>query len=155
MTRDASRRDAGNAAEEDPPSALGLLEVVRSRLRRQAARDLAHGREQGERAAIRLHGLVRDRGDSGVDERARERLVGGDVEVREERETLSQTRVLGSDRLLDLQQEVGARPDLVDRGDGRSRALVRFVREGTADPGARLDDYLMPAEDELSRAGRR
>ena len=103
----ARRRDSCDPAEQDPAAALRLLELVRARLRGEPAGDLAHRREQRKRAAVGLDGLVGDRGDTRVDERARERLVGGDVEVREERQALAQPRVLVRDRLLDLEQEVG------------------------------------------------
>ena len=100
----ASGCDARDAAEQDPAAALRLLQVVGARLRREPPGDLAHRREQRKGAAIGLDRLVGDRGDPRFDERARQRLVGGDVEVREEREPLAQARVLGRDRLLDLEQ---------------------------------------------------
>ncbi len=143
--------DAGHASEEDPAPALRLLELIGPRLRSETAGDLAHRREQRERPAVRLHRLVRDRGDAGLDERTRERLVGGDVEVREEREVLAKPGILGRDRLLDLEQQVSAPPDIVHGGDRRARTLVHVVREGASDARARLDDHLVAALDELAR----
>ena len=89
---DLARRDARDAAEQEPAAALRLLEVVRARLRGEPARDLAHRREQRQPPVVRLDGLVGDGGDPAVDERARQRLVGGDVEVGEEDEPLAQAR---------------------------------------------------------------
>ena len=90
-----------------------------------------------------------------VEQRARERLVGGDVQVREEDQPFAEPPVLGLDRLLDLEDEVGALPDLVDRDDARADALVVGVRERAADAGARLDRDLVAVVDQLERAGRR
>ena len=88
------RRDARHASEEDPAAALRLLQVVGARLRGEPPGDLAHGRQQWERAAVGLDRLVRDRRRTGLDERARQRLVGRDVEVREEREARAEARIL-------------------------------------------------------------
>ena len=81
---DPPGRDAGHAAEQQAAAAERLLEEVRARLDGEPAGDLRHRREQRQRAARRLDRLVGDRGDARVDERARQRLVGGDVQVREE-----------------------------------------------------------------------
>ena len=83
MTSTRAGATPGDAAEEDPATALRLLELVGASLRRQAAGDLTHRREEGKSAAVRLDGLVRDCSHSGIDERARERLVRGDVKVGE------------------------------------------------------------------------
>ena len=90
-------------------------------------------------------------------ERARERLVGGDVEVREEHEPFAQPRVLGRDRLLDLEQKVGLAPGVVDRDDPRPRPLVLVVGERAPLPRRRLDEDLVPALDQLTgtRRGQR
>jgi hypothetical protein len=64
---------------------------------------------------------------------ARERLVGGDVEVREEHEPFAQPRVLGLDRLLDLEQQVGLAQAVVHRDDARTGSLV-LLRRGTRFP---------------------
>ncbi len=151
----ARRRDAGDAAEQDAASALRLLELIGARLRGEPTRDLAHRREQRQRSAVGLDGLVCDRGDARVDERSGQRLVGGDVEVREERQALSEPWVLRRDRLLDLEEQVCAAPDVVDRGDRRACALVGVVRERAPGAGTRLDEHLVAAKDELARTGRR
>ena len=147
------RGDARDASEEDPAAALRLLELICAGLRGEPAGDLAHRREQRQCARVGLDRLVGDRGDPGVDERARERLVRGDVEVREERHALAQPRVLRCDRLLDLEQEIGARPDVVHRRDRRPGTFVRVVEERAPDACARLHEDLVPALDELARTG--
>ena len=53
----------GNAAEEDPAAAVGLLERPGTHLRREAARDLAHRRQQRQTAVVGLDRLVGDPGD--------------------------------------------------------------------------------------------
>ena len=123
-------RDAGNAAEEDAAAAERLLEEVRPDLDREAARDLAHRREQRQAAVVGLDGLVGDAGDAALDERARQRLVGGDVEVREEDEPLAQAAVLGRDRLLHLEQELRPAPRR-PRRRRCARPRARSRRRGT------------------------
>ena len=152
---DLPGRDARDAAEQQPTAALRPLEVVRARLRREPAGDLAHRRQQRQPAVVRLDRLVRDGGDAAVDERPRQRLVGGDVQVGEEDEALAQPAVLGRDRLLHLQQQLRAAPDLVDRRDPGAVRLVVGVGELAPRAGAGLDDDLVAALDELARPGRR
>ena len=90
----AAGRDAGHAAEQQAAPAERLLEEVRAGLRCEPAGDLAHRREQRQPPIVGLDRLVGDGGDAAVDERPRERLVRGDVQVREEHEPFAQTRVL-------------------------------------------------------------
>ncbi len=61
-------------------------------------------------------------------------------------------RVLGLDRLLDLEQQLGRLPDLVDAHDPRADRRVLVVREGAADAGAGLDEHVVALLDELERA---
>ena len=129
---DAAGRDAGDAAEQQAAAAERLLEEVRAGLRREPAGDLAHRREQRQRARVGLDRLVGDGGDAAVDERARERLVRRDVQVGEEHEPFAQAAVLGRDRLLHLEQQLGFAPDVVDRAIRRADRLVRGVGERAA-----------------------
>ena len=85
-------RDTRHAAEQQAAPAERLLEEVRARLRRKPARDLAHRREQRQPPVVGLDRLVGDRRDAALHERPRERLVGGDVEIREQHEPLAQAR---------------------------------------------------------------
>ena len=63
---------------------------------------------------------------------------------------------LGLERLLDLEHELGALPHL-GRPAGYAGAgrPVGVVRNRAADPGAGLDDHLVPARRERRHAGRR
>ena len=95
------------------------------------------GASSGSAPVARLDGLVRDRGDAALDERVRQRLVRREVQVREEHEPVAQPPVLGVDRLLDLEQELGVAPDVVDGDDLRTDRLVRVVGERAAFARAR------------------
>ena len=98
------------------------------RLRREPARDLAHRGEQRQPAVVGLDRLVGDGRDPAGDERAR--VSGSSAACRYvKRVSRTQTRVLGRDRLLDLQEQVRGVPDLVDRGDPGAVRLVLGVRE--------------------------
>src|SRR5262249_44216079 len=92
--------------------------------------------------------------DAAVHERTRERLVGRDVEIGEEDEPFPEPRVLGLDRLLDLEEKVGLAPGLIDRDDAGAGSLVLLVAEGAAIPCGRLDETLVPALDQLAGACR-
>ena len=59
---DLGGRNAGHAAEQDAASAVRLLQVVRADLRRHAAGDFAHRREQRQRAVGRRDRLIGDAG---------------------------------------------------------------------------------------------
>ncbi len=146
--------DTGRPREKDTPPAERLLEEVRRCLRSEPARDLAHRGEQRQPAVVGLDGLVGDGGDPAVRQRARERLVRGDVEVREEHQPFAQPRILGLDRLLDLEQELGLAPGVVDRDDPGARSLVLLVGERASLSGRRLDEDLVPALDQLAGTGR-
>ncbi len=64
-------------------------------------------------------------------------------------------RILGCDRLLHLQQQLGAIPDIIDRHDLRARALVVRIRQRAAVAGGRLDQDVVSLVHELARARRR
>jgi hypothetical protein len=142
--------DTWGSREKDAPPAERLLEEVRGRLRCEPARDLAHRREQGQPVVVRLDGLVGHGGDAAVHQRARERLVGCDVEVREEHEPGAEAWVLGVDRLLDLEHEVGLAPGVVHRDDPGARSLVLLVGERAPVARRRLDENFVPPLDQLS-----
>ena len=147
---------AGHAAEEDALAAVLLLQAHRADLDGHAASDLAHRAEEGEAAVVELDGLVGDRGDLLLQEdRGELRVHAGEVEVGVDDLPFLHPRVLGRDRLLHLDDHLGALPHLVGRGDElRTGPRVVRVGEARADAGARLDDDLMSGVDErLHRAG--
>ena len=65
MHDDLGRVHAGDAAEQHAATAVRAHQAVRADLRRQPAGDLAHRREQRQRAVGQLHRLVGDRGGAG------------------------------------------------------------------------------------------
>ena len=83
---DARGTHAGRTAHQDPATSRAALEEVRTNLWCHASGDLAHRREQRKRCRRELHGLVRDPGGAGGEQRIRDGGVGGKVQVREERE---------------------------------------------------------------------
>ena len=74
----------GHAAEQHAAAAVQLLEVLGAFLHRHAAGDFRHRRQQRQLARRQLDRLVRDAGRAAVDVRARQLLVGREVEVRED-----------------------------------------------------------------------
>ena len=98
------------------------------------------GVSSGQAAPRVAQRLVGDGRDPAVDDRRGEPLVGGEVEVGEERLAGPQVRPLRRLRLLDLDHQVGRRPDLGGLGhDRRPGRLVLGVGDPAPQPGARLD----------------
>src|SRR5207237_5259752 len=60
--------------------------------------------------------------------------------------------VLGLDRLFHLEEQLRLRPDLVDGDDARARAFVVRIGERAAVTGGRLDEHVVAALGELTRA---
>jgi hypothetical protein len=84
-----------------------------------------------------------------------ELFVRREVQVGEEDEPFTEPSVLLRERLLDLQNHVRRRPDVVHGRDLRTHVHVVGVREGTADARARLDDDLVTARSQLAGSGGR
>ena len=87
---DLGRAHAGRAAHQHAPAAVVALEEVGAHLRGEPAGDLAHRRQQRQRAVGELHGLVGERGRAGGEQRLGDLGVGGEVEVGEQREVGAQ-----------------------------------------------------------------
>ena len=81
--RDLGRRDARHAAQQDAAALLRPLQVLGPFLDAHPAGHLAHRRQQRQAAPRVAERLVGDRRDPAVDDRAGQRLVGGEVEVGE------------------------------------------------------------------------
>jgi hypothetical protein len=77
------------------------------------------------------------------------------VQVREEHEPLAEARILGRDRLLDLEHELGVAPDLVDGADPRTDRGVGVVGERAPLPRALLDQHVVAVPRQLERPCRR
>ena len=135
-----------------PRPALGAQERVRAHLGREAAGDLGHRVEQRQRTGGQLHRLVGDAGDLARGELLGERLVGGEVQVGEEGQTLAHAVVLLRHGLLDLEHHVGLGPHVVggvdDAGPGGHVVGVADLRP---DAGALLHEDLVSVLGELVR----
>ncbi len=108
-TLPAARRRRRRAARRGRRSGL---EAPRADLDREAPGDLAHRREQRQRAVVELDRLVAERAHAALDQRARQRLVGREVEVGEEHQTGPQMSETPAQRLLHLEDQLGALPHL-------------------------------------------
>jgi hypothetical protein len=113
MTTTFAAQTPGDAAEQQPPAALARISVCAPTCGASRPGDLAHRRQQRQRAVRQLDRLVGDAGDLAPDQLLGERPVGGEVQVCEERPGRPHPRVLLRDRLLDLEDEVARRPDVV------------------------------------------
>ena len=114
---DVGRADAGHAAHQHAAAARGLHQVIRADLRGEPAGDLAHRRQQRQRAVGGLHGFVRDRGDARAHQRVGAGLRRGQVQVGEQCLAPAHQLVFGLDGLLDFQQQIGLFPDVLGAGD--------------------------------------
>ena len=72
---DLARAHAGDAGEQHAAAAVGRLQAPGADLDREPAGDLAHRREQRQRAVVELDRLVGDRAHAAREQRARQRLV--------------------------------------------------------------------------------
>ena len=97
-----------------------------------------------------LHGLVGDGVDAALEQEVGESAVGGQVQVGEQLLALAEAVVLGRDRLLDLDDQVGAGEHLVGGGDdGGAGRGVLGVGEARTVAGAALDQHPVSVVDEL------
>ena len=84
------------------------------------------------------------------DQTVGERAVGGEVQVGEEHEVVAEVAVLARDRLLHLEQQLGASPDLggvVEQG--RTGRFVLGIRHRRALARAALHEHLMTRPREI------
>ena len=107
---------ARNAAQQNALAAAGFLKEVAALLRGHAARDLGHRDQQRQRAVGPFDGLVGAAHRPAVDHGAGERFAAGEVEEGEDQLVLADQLVLRGDRLLDLDNHLGAGVDVFDRG---------------------------------------
>ena len=120
------------------------------RVRRHAPGDLAHRCEEREPAGLVFHGFVRDADRSGLEQRVGHVAVRRQMKVREQDLALAERVELLRLGLLDLQDQVRARPDLF-RGAGECRACARerIVGDRRSVAGAAFHEDGVPFVHEL------
>jgi hypothetical protein len=112
-------------AEQDPASAVRLLQAVRTDLHRHSAGDLTHRREQRQRAVRRGNRLVRDASGARLDQCLGLLRIWREMQVGVEHLALVQLRALLRLRLLHLHDHLGLVENLLGRRrDLRADALV-------------------------------
>ena len=134
--------DARRATEEQARPTGWMHEVVTCGVRGQSSGYLAHRLEEGQFAAVVHDRLVGDGGDATIEERLGQRPIGGQVQVGEQDGFLPQPVVLGGDRLLDFDHQLGS-PGVGDRHDLGARALVVVVGDPRSQAGPALDEHVM------------
>ena len=145
---------ARNAAQQHALAAARLLEEVASLLRGHAPRHLGHGNEQRQRTVGPFDRLVGAADRPAVDHRMSQRLATGEVEIGEDELPPADEPVLGSDRLLDLDDHLGRGVDLLDCGeDTGADRLVGAVGETAVLAGRSLHEDVVSPFDELLHAG--
>jgi hypothetical protein len=124
-------QDSRHATEQHAATTAGLLQQSRPDLRRHAARDLGHRREQRQRARRVGHRLIGDCADAGRHQRLGLLAVGREVEIGEEDFPALEQRALGLERLLDLHDQIGAFENLgrvgCDLRAGRDIVGIRYA----------------------------
>src|SRR5213079_382510 len=136
---DVAGRDAGHAGQQYSAPAVGATEVERALLHREPSRHLAHRGEERQAPVGALDRLVGDRDRPRVAERPRQLGRRREVKVGEEDLARAEPRGLRRERLLDLQDELGALPDLVGRHERSPDGGVLVVADPAAAAGAVLD----------------
>src|SRR3989338_6373138 len=115
--------------------------IWRTSPRRTSRRGRAHRREEREAPVLALDRLVGDPDDARPSERARERGRRRQVQVCEEELAGSEPRVLRLERLLDLEDQLGAHPHVLDARElGADRGIL-LVADAAAAAGGALDHH--------------
>jgi hypothetical protein len=145
---------AGYTGQQHAGAAAGLLQAVSTGLHRHAPGHGAHRGEQRQAALTIGDGLVGDAGGTAFHQAVGQGLLGGQVQVGEERLPLLQPCDLFGLGLLDLENQLGVGPDPVDIGVQRRPGRLE-VGIGEAGPlaGATLHGHRMAVGDQLSSPG--
>src|SRR5213594_4210748 len=151
---DVARRDARHARQEDTAAAVRPAEIEGPLLDGEAARNLAHRREQWEAPVGALDRLVRDRDGARVAERAGQLGRRRQVEVREEDLAGPEALAFRGQRLLHLEHQLGALPDVVHRDQLGTDRGVLVVADPAPRAGAALDQHPVRRLGQGTRAGR-
>jgi len=109
---DASWTDPWDTAEENSTATIALLKCCRTHLYRHTTCDFTHRSEQ-RKVAVDIDSLIGDRSDSALHQSISAILGGSKMEIGEEDLALTHQGVLRCDRFFDLQDHIGASPDLL------------------------------------------
>jgi len=131
------------------------LQVMGADLRRHPPGHLRHRGQQRQRPVGQLDGLVGDGRDPRVEQRVGAFQGCGKVQVGEQDLALAQPVILLGDGLLDLEDQLGLLPHVLDRRERRALARVLLVADAAAEAGAVLDQHAVLALDQGAGAGRR
>ena len=147
---DLGRAHAGRSPHQHAAPSLVALEEVGTLLGCEPPGDLAHRGQQWQRAGVELHRLVGEGGGPGREQRLGDVGIGGEMQVREQREVVPKVRELLLLRLFDLDDELLRPGVLGGRHDvGPGRPVI-----GVGDRGALartgLDVHLDPVALELA-----
>src|SRR6266850_916188 len=122
-------------------AAMRAPEIERALLHGQSSGHLAHRRQQRQAPVGPLHRLVGDGDHTGAAQRARQLRRRRQVQVREEDLAGAQTLVLLRHRLLDLENELRAAPDVLHAGEFGADVLELVVADAAAEPGTLLNEH--------------
>src|SRR5215207_8062208 len=104
--------DTWYAGEQRSTAAVCLLEMMSSDLNRHPPSDLAHRRQERQRAVVELHGFVCDRLNMIANECLGKRRVSGEMEIGEQHLLGMKEVILGGNRFLDLDDHLRPVKDL-------------------------------------------
>ena len=132
------------------------LEAPRPHLQRQPPGDLAHGRQQRQRAVVQCDGLVADGGDAPLAQDVRQLGLRRQMEIGEDRQVRPQVAELLGERFLDLHDHIGPAPYVWARSStGCAGGRVGAVGDMAAPAGVSLHQHLVAVGDEGRRPGGR
>jgi hypothetical protein len=149
--QDIRRRHTRHAAEQHAAAAVFLLQAARADMRRHAARDLRHWREQRQGALGARHGLVGNRDDARCHQVGGLLRIGRQMQIGEQHLSGLESLAFRRERLLDLHDQLAARINLVGMGrDFGSHRLVIGIAEAGSQAGILFDQDPMTGPGELA-----
>ena len=148
-------RHAGHSRQEDAAPAVSAREIKGAFLDGEAPRHLAHRRQQGEAAVGALHRLVGDSDDARAHELPGQLGRGSQMEIGEEHLSRAKMPVLGGNGLLDLEDQVGARPHTLHAVERGARRRILLVADAASEARPALDDHAVAGLTQLPGPRRR
>ena len=110
---DLSRSNARGTTQQRSIATSRLHQAVRTHLGRQTASNLRHRGKQRQGVVIHLHRLVGDGGDAAIQQLMSQLLIGSQVKVREQQQSVMHPSVLFSNGLLDLENHLRGVPHFI------------------------------------------